>query len=97
MKQLLRLEQYTLKRPVEVLLVEAEVDGEWDQVMIFKGFSSSLVRQTEFDPDVPVLPENALILSIDRLHSPYIPDNPRYIEQGLSWEDMQHLLSQVGV
>lgn len=97
MKQLLRLEQYTLKRPAEVLLVDAEVDGVRDQVLIFKGFSSSLVRQTEFDPDLPVLPENAVILEIARLHSPYMPDSPCYIQQGLSWEDVQLLLAQVGV
>jgi hypothetical protein len=96
-KQLLRLEQYTLKRPGEVLLVTAEVNGEPDQVMIFKGFSSSLMRQTEFDPDIPVLPENAVILRIDRLRSPYLPDNPHYIQSGLSWEAMRSLLAEVGV
>ncbi|MDX2244278.1 MAG: hypothetical protein NW224_26695 [Leptolyngbyaceae cyanobacterium bins.302] len=97
MKQLLRLEQYTLKKPGEVLLVEADIDGEIDQVMVFKGFSSSLVRQTEFDPDIPVLPENAVIVRIDRLYSPYLPDNPRYIQQNLSWQEMQSLLNQFGI
>jgi hypothetical protein len=51
-----RLEQYTLKRPNEVLLVTAEIDGELDQIAVFKGFSSSLMRSTDSDPDVPVLP-----------------------------------------
>lgn len=97
MKQLFRLEQYTLKRPGEVLLVTAEVNGELDQVMIFKGFSSSLVRSTEFDPDIPVLPENAVILRIDRLRSPYLPDNPQYIQAGLSWAEMRSVLAEVGV
>jgi hypothetical protein len=92
-----RLEQYTLKRPREVLLVTAEVDGETDQVTIFKGFSSSLVRPTAFDPDIPVLSANAQIVTIDRLESPYVPDAPRYIQQGLTWEEMQTLLAQVGV
>ncbi|HEY9659673.1 MAG TPA: hypothetical protein V6C65_14535, partial [Allocoleopsis sp.] len=59
-----RLEQYTIKRPQEVLLVTAEIDGELDQIAIFKGFSSSLVRSTAFDPDVPVLPPDAKIVSI---------------------------------
>lgn len=48
-----RLEQYTLKRPNEVLLVEIETDGQPDEVAIFKGFSSSLMNPTAFDPDVP--------------------------------------------
>ena len=72
----LRMEQYTLKRPEQVLLVHALVDGEEDEIVIFRGFSSSLVRPTAFDPDVPVLPENAEIQSIDILMGPYTPDNP---------------------
>lgn len=97
MKQLLRLEQYTLKRRGEVLLLIAEVNGETDQIMIFKGFSSSLMRPTEFDPDIPVLPENAVIITIDRLKSPYQPEQPQYIQQGLTWDDMRSLLEQMGV
>jgi len=95
--QLFRLERYTLKRLEEVLLVTAEVNGEIDQVLIFKGFSSSLMHPTAFDPDIPVLPENAVIIQIDRLESPYTPDSPRYIQQKLTWETMEPLLTQVGV
>lgn len=92
-----RLEQYTLKRPREVLMVRAEVDGELDEVTIFKGFSSSLTRPTSPDPDVPVLPEGAQILAIDRLESPYNPQSPRYLQQDLTWPEMQTLLEQTGV
>ena len=92
-----RLERYTAQRPQEVLLVTAEIDGELDQIAIFKGFSSSLVRPTAFDPDVPVLPEAGKIISIDRVASPYNPEAPRYIQQGLNWETIQPLLSEVGV
>jgi hypothetical protein len=92
-----RLEQYTIKRPSEVLIVSAEIDGEADTVMIFKGYSSSLMRPTAFDPDVPILPEGAKILAIDRAVSPYDPDNPQFIERGLSWDTIQPLLSEVGV
>ncbi|PAX52524.1 DUF7734 family protein [Brunnivagina elsteri] len=88
-----RLEQYTIKHPEEVLLVTVEINGEEDQIAIFKGFSSSLVRPTNFDPDVPVLPDGAKILRIDRAVSPYNPDAPRYLEQGLSWEIMQTRLA----
>ncbi|MBD1845920.1 hypothetical protein H6F89_21410 [Cyanobacteria bacterium FACHB-63] len=92
-----RLEQYTIKRPNEVLLVSIEIEGQPDQVAIFKGFSSSLMNPTSFDPDVPVLPDSAVIQSIDRLESPYNPNAPRYVEQGISWEAFQRLLDAVGV
>jgi hypothetical protein len=92
-----RLEQYTTKRPQEVLLVTVEVAGEQDTIAVFKGFSSSLMRPTAFDPDVPVLPDGAIILNIDRVASPYNPDVPRYIQQGLSWSAMEVLLSEVEV
>ena len=92
-----RLEQYTLKRPAEVLIITAKVDAEDDQVVIFRGFSSSLMRPTAFDPDVPILNEQAEILSIDRLEGPYIPDNPVYIQQNMSVEAVEVLLSEVGV
>jgi hypothetical protein len=90
-----RFEQYTIKRPQEVLLVTAEVAGEPDQVAIFRGFSSSLVRSTHSDPDVPVLPDDALIVAVDRLHAPYNPASPHYIQQGLSLEAAQQLLAEV--
>ena len=92
-----RLEQYTLKRPQEVLLVSAEIAGEPDQVAIFRGYSSSLMRPTAFDPEIPVLPDSARILTIDRVASPYNPDNPTYLEQGLTWETIQSLLTDAGV
>jgi hypothetical protein len=92
-----RLEKYTAKRPQEVLVVSAEIAGELDKIMIFKGFSSSLMRPTAFDPDVPVLPADAKIIAIDRVQGPYNPANPRYLQQGLTWEAMQPLLSEVGV
>lgn len=97
MNQLVRLEQYTLKRPQEVLLVKARVGNDLDEVAVFKGFSSSLTRPTAFDPDVPVLPDSASIVAIDRLRSPYNPDAPQYIQRELTWDDMEQLLAQMGV
>ena len=93
----LRLEQYSLKRPQEVLVVSALVEGEPDEVVIFRGFSSSLARPTHPDPEVPVLPETAVIQAIDRLESPYSPNQPRYLQQGLSWAEMAALLEAVGL
>ncbi|MEM6448908.1 MAG: hypothetical protein AAF703_01195 [Cyanobacteria bacterium P01_D01_bin.105] len=81
-----RIESYTLKFPQEVLLVQALIDGEADTIVVFKGFSSSLVRSTAYDPEVPTLPGGAKIEAIDRLKGPYTPDAPDYIEQGMSLE-----------
>ncbi|ACK64993.1 conserved hypothetical protein [Rippkaea orientalis PCC 8801] len=89
-----QLEQYTLQHPQEVLLVTVETAGELDEIMIFKGFSSSLIKPTDFDPDVPILSEEATIISIDRLKSPYNPNKPQYLEKGLSWQQMQAMLGQ---
>ncbi|MFN6483613.1 MULTISPECIES: hypothetical protein [unclassified Nostoc] len=92
-----RLEQYTAKRTKEVLIVTVEIADEEDTIAIFKGFSSSLMRPTAFDADVPVLPDEANILNIDRVASPYNPEAPRYIQQGISWEAMEALLLEMGV
>ncbi|HCQ22061.1 hypothetical protein RI030_13065 [Aphanizomenon flos-aquae NRERC-008] len=92
-----RLEQYTVKKSQEVLIVTIEIDNEPDKIAVFKGFSSSLMRPTAYDPDVPVLPNTATIITIDRIASPYNPDSPRYLQQNISWEDMQVLLSEMGI
>ncbi|MGB5595292.1 MAG: hypothetical protein WBM32_16835 [Crocosphaera sp.] len=86
-----QLEQYTIKHPQEVLLITVNIEEERDQLMIFKGFSSSLMRPTEFDPDVPMLSDEAIIINIDRIQSPYNPNKPNYIEKGLNWEQMENL------
>ena len=87
-----RLEQYTMEHPEEVLRVLAEIEGEPEEILIFKGFSSSLTRPTAFELEVPVLPETAKIISIDRLASPYNSEQPHYIQQELSWFVMEKLL-----
>ncbi|MDJ0509091.1 MAG: hypothetical protein QNJ64_07540 [Crocosphaera sp.] len=86
-----QLEQYTIKHPQAVLLITVSLGEDMDQLMIFKGFSSSLIRPTEFDPDVPMLSDEAKIISIDRIESPYNPNDPNYIEKGLTWEQMENL------
>jgi hypothetical protein len=92
-----RLEEYTIKYPQEVLLVTTETDGECDCIAIFKGFSSSLMQATAVDPEIPIISESAKIISIDRLSSPYNPENPNYIRQGLTLEEMEALLLEVGI
>ncbi len=92
-----RLEQYTIKRPQEVLIIHAQVAGEAEKIAIFKGFSSSLTHPTAFDPDIPVLPEEATIIAIDRVASPYNPEEPHFLKQGLTWEEMEHFLAELGI
>jgi hypothetical protein len=92
-----RLEQYTLKRPQEVLVVSVVLDGEPDEVLIFRGFSSSLMGPTAADPEVPIIPESAEIQAIDVLVAPYRPDQPQYLHQGLAWVEMLPLLESAGV
>jgi hypothetical protein len=92
-----RLEQYTIKKQQEVLIVNVKINGQEDQIAIFKGFSSSLMRPTNFDPDVPIFSDDAVIISIDRVASPYNPDAVSYLEQDLSWESMRSLLSEMGL
>jgi hypothetical protein len=72
-------------------------DDTTDEIMIFRGFSSSLVRPTAWDPDVDVLPEGADIVAIARLQAPYDPQNPQYLEQNLTWETMQLRLETLGL
>ena len=94
----LRLEKYTMKRREEVLMVEVEtISGEPDTIVIYNGFSSSLMRPTNYDPDIPVIENDAKIISIDRLASPYDPVNPTYIQTGLTLSEMEKLLVGTGV
>ena len=87
-----QLERYSAEHPQEVLLVKLTIDGEADQVMIFRGFSSSLMRPTSFDTDVPVISDRAEITEIDRLVAPYQPNQPNYIQQGILWNQFQEYL-----
>ncbi len=92
-----RLEQYTIQFPREVLLVDIEVDGQPDQIAIFKGFSSSLMCPTAFDPEVPMIPHGARILGIDRLNGPYNPNSPRYIQRNIPWKEFEEILEKAGL
>ena len=87
-----QLEEYSAAHPQEVLIVRLTIDGEADEVMIFKGFSSSLMRPTSFDTDVPVISDRAEIVEIDRLAAPYKPNQPHYIQQGITWDQFQAYL-----
>jgi hypothetical protein len=94
----LRLEQYTIKRPEEVLIVNVEkATGENDMVMIYNGFSSSLMDATAYDPDIPIIAPDSRVISVDRLYSPYNPSNPQYIETGLTLDAIKSILSEMNI
>ncbi|MEB3310744.1 MAG: hypothetical protein VKJ02_10975 [Snowella sp.] len=78
-----RLEQYSLRYPQEVLHLVVQNGDDEDEILVFKGFSSSLMNPTATDPDVPLLPATARIIRIDLLASPYDPTVPQYLEQAL--------------
>lgn len=79
------LEQYSLRHRDQVLRVLAADQGEPVELLVFRGFSSSLTQPTAFDPDVPVLPASATIQSIQRFRNPYNPDQPLAAPQ--TWEE----------
>jgi hypothetical protein len=89
MTPLAQLEHYSLRFPQEVLFVQVQYDQEFDEILIFKGFSSSLQRSTPSNPDISLIPDYASIVRIDRLKGPYTPEAPEYIEQNLSWSDFE--------
>ncbi len=88
-----KLESYTLRHPQEVLVVHVQIGQDVDEIIIFRGFSSSLMRPTDFDPEVPILPDSADIMHIDRLQSPYEPQSPKYIEKEIPWNEFISRLS----
>ena len=55
------------------------------------------MKATNTDPDIPIFADNTQILTIDRLQSPYHPHNPHYLQQGLSWAEMEVLLQDLGL
>jgi hypothetical protein len=93
-----RLEKYGRKHPEEVLIVNLQkASGEPDTVIIYNGYSSSLIHSTTYDPDIPVITENDQIISIDRLASPYDPVKPNYLQTGLTRQEMEQLLAQENI
>ena len=44
--------------------------------------------------NIPIIEDNAKIISIDRLASPYDPAKPNYIQTGLTLSEMEKLLKK---
>ncbi|KAF7808600.1 uncharacterized protein G2W53_035343 [Senna tora] len=89
-EEIAMLEVYSQSARGEALIVHAVVDEEQVEVLIFKGFSSCLSYGTSPDPTKSILPERAVIKSIDRIKGPFDPSNIEYLEKGLTWEAFKH-------
>ena len=57
-----------------------------------QGFSSNLSGGTAADPSRSVLPERAIIQSIDVVRGPFDPNNIEYLEKGVEWDDFKSRL-----
>ncbi|KAF7145343.1 hypothetical protein RHSIM_Rhsim04G0170700 [Rhododendron simsii] len=85
-EEIAMLEIYSQSARDEALIVRALVDEEEAEVLIFRGFSSSLSYRTSPDPSRSILPARAVIKSIDRVRGPFDPSNIEYLEKGLTWD-----------
>jgi hypothetical protein len=92
-----RLEQYSLRHPSEVLVIHSQLEGQLDEILVFRGFSSSLVQSTDADPDVPVLDPEAQVIGIDRCQAPYNALVPKYLERGILAETFADRLDELGL
>jgi hypothetical protein len=75
---LAQLEELSRSRPDRVLRLIGELPGddggmEPFELLIFRGFSSSVSHPTAFDPDQPALPESARLMSAELLQGPLNP------------------------
>lgn len=74
---LMALETISRGRPDRVLRLRGELPGaegpEPFELLIFRGFSSSVTHPTAFDPDQPALPEGAVVASAELVQGPFNP------------------------
>ncbi|KAL6909480.1 hypothetical protein ACP4OV_001761 [Aristida adscensionis] len=87
-----RLERYSEGARDQALLVKARVDDELEVVLVFRGFSSSLSGSTAADLSRSVLPERAIIQSVDVVRGPFDPNNIEYMEKDVAWNDFKSRL-----
>ena len=78
------LEVISREHPDRVLRLRGELPGEEGQpeafeLLIFRGFSSSVSHPTAFDPDQPALPANARIDGAELLQGPLSPTDERLL------------------
>lgn len=78
------LEAISRTRPDRVLRLRGELAGESGELepfelLIFRGFSSSVSHPTSFDPDQPALPASASVATAELLAAPLNPAAERQL------------------
>ena len=72
-----RIEELSRSRPDRVVRLTGELPGEGGlepfELLIFRGFSSSVSHPTAFDPDQPALPAEARVQAAELLQGPFTP------------------------
>ncbi|NJL97678.1 MAG: hypothetical protein HC924_02010 [Synechococcaceae cyanobacterium SM2_3_2] len=91
------LERYSQRIPSEALRVQIRMDGEDDCVLIYKGFSSSLMRATPASADESVIPLAATLIGLERLRAPLDPLNPEVLATYQDPEAVRALLREQGM
>jgi hypothetical protein len=88
------LERYTQRIPTEALRVQIQIGDIEDWVLIFRGFSSSLMRSTPANLEDPVIPSGAKLLRLERLRAPLDPVNPVVLAEYQSPDEVRGLLQE---
>ena len=68
-----RLEERSRLEPERVVRLTGLVEGDFYELLIFRGFSSSTTHPTAFDPDAPVLTEGTSLDQAEVLIGPLSP------------------------
>ena len=91
LEQLAALEAISREQPDRLLRLRGELPGaagapEPFELLIFRGFSSSISHPTAFDPDQPALPADATITAAELLLGPYNPGEEQLLRGPLAAE-----------
>ncbi|MEN9222492.1 MAG: hypothetical protein Q6M04_08650 [Thermostichus sp. BF3_bins_97] len=93
----LALERYSQAHPEEVLQVQLEGEEGSDLVLIYRGFSSSLMRATPSNPDEAVIAPTARFVRLERLTAPYHPSQSKTLATYGQWSELKAWFEQVGI
>jgi hypothetical protein len=89
---LARLEEISRTRPDRLLrlrgMLPADPGGDRTgaepfELLIFRGFSSSVTHPTSFDPDQPALPEGTEVEEAELAEGPLLPGRERVLRRGV--------------
>lgn len=84
------LEDKTRDHADRVVRLRGEVSGEFFELLIFRGFSSSTTHPTAFDPDASVLPDGTCLASAELLEGPLNPSRETVLMMSPDPLDLLH-------